>query len=387
MNFELADDDRELQELARRFAQKELPDVARHCEDTGEPPSADVLKRFAEMGFLGANIPEEYGGAGLSHLAAVMIVEELAKVSNAVAFPVFESCFGPAQAIRYFAPEALRKRLLPRVCDGSLVIAVGMSEPDAGTGLTDLKTAAWQEGDSWVIDGMKRWTSGGGHAGGYVVYCRMSDAPGASGIGAVYVEKGAEGFSAGKRETLMGLRGIGSGDLYFDKVRVPAENFVVEAGGFKRLMAAFSLERCGNTTMSLACAQSAFDLALDYAQERRQFGKPIMDFQAVQMKLADMKVRVDAARLLLYRAVVNAGFDLPAPTEASIAKCFANEISRDVTGHALQLFGGYGYSKSYPLEQKMRDAWGWGIAGGTIDIQKVNLAGGLVGKRFNQRSP
>lgn len=386
MDFQLGADERELQETARRFAERELIEIARHCEETGEPPSRQVLDRYAGMGFLGVNIPAEYGGAGLTHMAAVLVVEELAKVSNAVAFPVFESCFGPAQAIRYFAPEAMRKRLLPRVCDGSLVIAVGMSEPDAGTGLTDLKTRARQDGGTWILDGMKRWTSGGGHAGGYVVYCRMSDAPGASGIGALYVEKGAAGFTSGRRESHMGLRGIGSGDLYFDNVRVPAGDMVVEAGGFKRLMAAFSLERCGNTTMSLACAQSAFDLALGYVQERRQFGKPIMEFQAVQMKLADMKVRVDAARLLLYRAVVNAGHDLPSPTEASIAKCFANEISREVTGHALQLFGGYGYSKSLPMEQKMRDAWGWGIAGGTIDIQKVNLAGGLVGRRFNQRA-
>jgi len=150
-------------------------------------------------------------------------------------------------------------------------------------------------------------------------------------------------------------------------------------------MEAFDLERCGNTTMSLAIAQSALDYALGYVQERQQFGKPIVDFQAVQLHIAEMKMKVDASRLLLYRAVVNAQNGLPSVADSSIAKCFANEIVREVTGKAMQLMGGYGYSTEYPIEQKMRDGWGWGIAGGTIDIQKVNIAAALVGRRFQQR--
>ena len=214
----------------------------------------------------------------------------------------------------------------------------------------------------------------------------MSDAPGAKGIGAVLVEKDAAGLTFGKPEHHMGFRGIPSADMYFDDVTVGEENIIMPAGGFRQLMEAFDLERCGNTTMSLAIAQSALDYVLDYVQERRQFGKPIIEFQAVQLQIAEMKMKVDAARLLLYRAVVNAEKGLPSVADSSIAKCFANEMVREVTGKALQLMGGYGYSKEFPVEQKLRDGWGWGIAGGTIDIQKTNIAAALVGRRFNQRA-
>jgi len=183
----------------------------------------------------------------------------------------------------------------------------------------------------------------------------------------------------------MGFRGIPSADIYFDNASVPEENLIVPAGGFAKLMAAFDLERCGNATMALAQASGALEDVLDYVQERKQFGKPIADFQAVQLKLAEMSMRVEAARLLIHRAAVNAEDGLPSLIESSSAKCFANEISREVTGTAVQLMGGYGYSKQYPMERRMRDAWGWGIAGGTIDIQKINIASALVGRRFDQR--
>jgi alkylation response protein AidB-like acyl-CoA dehydrogenase len=267
-----------------------------------------------------------------------------------------------------------------------MIIAVSMSEPNAGSALTDLTTKAVTTGDKVVINGQKRWCSGAGHANAYVVYCRMSDAPGAKGIGAILIENDRQGFTFGKRERHMGFRGIHSADMYFDNVELPASNIIVPAGGFKQLMEAFDLERCGNTTMSLACAQSAFDYVLDYVQERKQFGKALVDFQAVQIQLAEMKMKLDAARLLLYRAVVNAQSGLPSVAESSIAKCFANEMTREVTGKAMQLMGGYGYSSDYPTEQKMRDAWGWGIAGGAIDIQKVNITAAMVGRRFNQRT-
>jgi alkylation response protein AidB-like acyl-CoA dehydrogenase len=266
-----------------------------------------------------------------------------------------------------------------------MIVAVAMSEPDAGSALTDLKTTARLEGDRIIVNGQKRWCSGGGHADAYVVYCRMSDEPGAKGIGAVLVEKDAPGFTFGKREHHMGFRGVPSADMFFDNVEVPAANMIVPAGGFRKLMEAFDLERCGNTTMSLAIAQSAFDYVLDYIQQRKQFGKPLVDFQAVQMSLAEMKMKLDASRLMLYRAVVNAQAGMPSVLDSSVAKCFTNEMVRDVTGKAMQLMGGYGYSTAYPIEQKMRDGWGWGIAGGAIDIQKINIASALVGRRFSQR--
>ena len=303
-----------------------------------------------------------------------------------MAFPVFESSFGPILAIAHFAPEALRKRLIPQVVSGERIVAVSMSEPDAGSALTDLRTRASADGDELRLSGQKRWCSGAGHADGYLVYCRMSDDPGAKGIGAVYVEKGAQGFSFGKQEQLMGFRGVPSADMYFVDVRIREENIVVPAGGgFRKLMEAFDLERCGNATMSLAIAQGALDYALEYVKERKQFGKPIIEFQAVQTRLADMAIKVEAARLLIYQAVSNASAGLPSIRESSIAKCFANEIVREVAGSALQVMGAYGYSKEYPIEQRLRDAWGWGIAGGAIDIQKVNIASTLVGRRFDQR--
>lgn len=386
MDFSLSAEQQMLQETARRFAQTELPAHATDIENNNAPPNLVLRKRFAEMGFMGINLPSAYGGAGLGHFEAVLILEELAKISVAVAFPVFEASFGPALAIAHFAPKALQQRILPQVCSGEMVVAISMSEPNAGTALTDLKTRGKLNGDKIILNGSKRWCSGGGHADAYVVYCRLSNDPGAKGIGAVFVEKGTQGFTFGAPESHMGWRGIASADMFFDNVEVPVENIIVPAGGFKKLMEAFDLERCGNTTMSLACGQSAFDYALGYVQEREQFGKPIIEFQAVQLQIAQMKMKLDAARLLLYRAVNNAEQSLPSIADSSIAKCYANEIAREVAGAAVQLMGGYGYSKSYPMEQKMRDAWGWGIAGGSIDIQKVNIAAALIGKRFNQRS-
>ena len=386
MDFNLTEQQRALKETAKKFAEKELMEVAREIEKNDKPPSREILKRFAELGFLGINLPEKYGGAGLSHFEAVLVLEEIAKISIAVAFPVFESSFGPALAISSFATDELKREVLPKVCLGDMVIAVSMSEPNAGSALTDLTTKANILEDKLVLNGQKRWCSGAGHADAYVVYSRMSEEKGAKGIGAVLLEKNSKGFTFGKPEQHMGFRGVPSADMYFDNVEIPLKNIIVPAGGFKKLMEAFDLERCGNTTMSLSCAQSAYNYVLQYIQERKQFGKAIIDFQAVQIQLAEIKMKLDASRLLLYRAVVNADKELPSIAESSIAKCFANEIAREVTGKCVQLMGGYGYSKEFPIEQKMRDAWGWGIAGGSIDIQKTNIASALIGRRFNQRN-
>ena len=386
MDFGLTNEQQQMREAARKFAQTELPALAKELESKHLPVPDSMVRRYASLGYLGINLPEKYGGHGLSHLDAVIVLEEFAKISPAVAFPVFESCFGPILAIAHFAPEELRKRLVPQVVAGELMIAVSMSEPDAGSALTDLRTRATRDGNGFRLDGQKRWCSGAGHSKGYLVYCRMSDEPGAKGIGALYVEKGAAGFTFGKPEQLMGFRGIPSADMFFDKVSVPAGNLVVSPGeGFRQLMEAFDLERCGNSTMSLGIAQGALDQVLAYVQERKQFGKPIVDFQAVQLRLADMAMKVEASRLLIYQAVWSASEGLPSVKQSSIAKCFANEMVREVAGHAIQMMGAYGYSKEFPAEQRLRDAWGWGIAGGAIDIQKTNIAAAMIGRRFNQR--
>ncbi len=386
MDFTLSEEQQALQQSVRRFAQKELPEIARQIEASDEPPDMELRRRFAELGYLGVNLDSSYGGAGMSHMDAVLVLEEIAKISIAVAFPIFESCFGPALAIAHFGSEKMKNDILPKVCSGDIVVAVSMSEPNAGSALTDLTTAARLEGDRVILNGSKRWCSGAGHSEVYVVYCRMDGIAGAKGIGAVLVAKDSKGFTFGKRDHHMGFRGVYSADMYFDDVEVPAENILVPAGGFGKLMDAFDLERCGNTTMSLAVAQSAFDFVLEYVQQRQQFGKPLIDFQAVQLQIAEMKMKLEASRLLLYRAVVNAERGLPSIAESSVAKCFANETVREVTGKAMQLMGGYGYSTEFPIEQKLRDAWGWGIAGGAIDIQKVNITAALVGRRFNQRA-
>ncbi len=385
MDFQLSEEQKALQQAARRYARDKLPEIAAQIERSGEPPSRELVREYAEMGFLGVNVPEAYGGMGLGNLEALLILEEFAQISSAVAFPVFESCVGPVRAIERFGQEALKRRVVPEVCRGNLIVAVSMSEPQAGSALTDLQTTAQLHGDTVVINGTKRWCSGGGHADGYVVYCRMSADPGARGIGAVYVEKDRKGLSFGAQEALMGFRGVPSSDIYLDNVELPAENIIVPAGGFRKLMEAFDLERCGNATMSLGQASGALEDVLEYVQAREQFGKPIVDFQAVQLKLAEMKMRVDAARLLIWRAASNAQDGLPSVLDSSLAKCFANEICREVTGDAVQLMGGYGYSKDYPMERRLRDAWGWGIAGGAVDIQKTNIAAALVGRRFDQR--
>ncbi len=385
MNFQLSEEHRELRDSVRRYATERLLDVAEEIETSGNPPSHELIREFAEMGYLGINIPESLGGQGLGNLEALIVIEELGRVSSAVGFPVFESCVGPVRAIERFASDELRHAVVPAVCRGEKVVAIAMSEPAAGSALTDLSTRAEIHGDEIILNGSKRWCSGGGHADGYLVYCRFSDDPGAKSIGAVYVEKGTEGLTFGRPEHLMGFRGVPSSDIFFDNVRLPLSNQVLPAGGFKKLMGAFDLERCGNATMALAQASAALDDVTDYVQERRQFGKPIVDFQAVQIKLAEMKMQVEASRLLIWRAAVNAESGFPDIAASSIAKCYANEIAREVTGKALQLMGGYGYSKEYPVERRFRDAWGWGIAGGAIDIQKINIASAMIGRRFNQR--
>jgi butyryl-CoA dehydrogenase len=385
MEFQLTGEQKALQESARRYARERLPEIARECEETGHPPDRELVRAYAELGFLGVNVPETCGGLGLGNLEALLVLEEFGKISSAVAFPVFESCVGPVRAIERFGSETLKRRVVPAVCRGEIQVAVSMSEPQAGSALTDLTTRAERKGERVILNGTKRWCSGGGHADGYVVYCRMSAEEGARGIGAVYVEKDAPGVSFGRPEQLMGFRGVPSCDIYFENAEVPADNVVVPAGGFRKLMEAFDLERCGNATMALAQAAGALEDVLEYVQERHQFGKPLVDFQAVQLKLAEMQIRVDAARLLIHRAASNAQHGMPSLLESSVAKCFANEIARECCGHAVQLMGGYGYSREYPMERRLRDAWGWGIAGGAVDIQKVNIASAMVGRRFDQR--
>ncbi|MBW7837315.1 MAG: acyl-CoA/acyl-ACP dehydrogenase [Sphingomonadales bacterium] len=382
--FDLSADQISIQSAARKFAQQELIAIADEIESTSLPINVGWRQKYARSGFLGVNIGERWGGIGLSNLEALLIVKEFALVSQAVAWPVFESVVGPIKIIEKFAGEDLKARLLPAVCRGEIVIAAAMSEPDAGSALTDLRTTAVKTQNGYVLNGQKRWCSGAGHAEGYLVFCRMGDGRGRDNIAAIYVDRDHPGLSFGQQESLMGFRGIGSADIFFDNAEVPESHVVVSPGSIGRLMSVFNLERCGNATMCLANAEAAFQISLAYVQERKQFGKPIVDFQAVQMRLADMYMRLRAAELLIYRAVGSSDA-LPTAEASSLAKCYANEIAREVTSNAMQIMGGYGYARAYGVERRHRDAWGWGVAGGVIDIQKINLASHLVGRRFSQR--
>jgi alkylation response protein AidB-like acyl-CoA dehydrogenase len=383
--FELTPEQQELRQLAAKVAREVYAPKAAEWDANRTTLPEDEVERLADLGFLGLALPEEYGGQGGTLLDAMIVIEELAKECRPAAFQVFESNTGPIRVLEYFGTEEQKREYIPRSTSGEITMGVAISEPEAGSAATDMKTKARRDGDDFVINGSKRWITGGGHASHYLLYCRLNDEPGAKGIGGIIVPKETPGLSFGAREKLMGFRGIPSADLYFDDARVPAENLVVEAGGFKKLFGVFSIERMGNSTMSLAIGQASLDRAKAYVETREQFGRPLIEFQNTQMVIADMAMQVEASRLLLYRAAFNAGRDLPVPYEVSLAKCYANEMGKRVSDLAMQLHGGNGYTEEYGIERLHRDAHGWAIAGGTPAIQRVRIASELYGCQFNQR--
>lgn len=385
--FDLTPEQVALRDLAREVAHDVYAPMAIEW-DAHRTLLPDVeYKRLAGLGFLGITLPEEYGGSGAPLMDALIVIEELAKVSISAAFPVFEASIGPIRVVEFFGSDEQKQDLIPKVVAGEATVAIGISEPDAGSAATDMRTRARLEGDEYVINGTKRWISGGGHASHYVLYARMSDRPGANGIGAIIVPADTPGLSFGAREKLMGFRTVASADLIFEDARVPAANLVVPEGGFRDLFGVFSIERMGNATMSLALGQAALDRTLAYTEQREQFGRPIMEFQNVQQTVADMAIQVEAARLLIKRAAVNAGRGLPDTLEVSVAKCFANEMAKKVTDLAMQMHGGNGYTEEYEIERMHRDAHGWAIAGGMPAIQRMRIASELYGRGFNQRPP
>lgn len=331
------------------------------------------------------NQTEKYGGEGRPLLDALIVLEELAKSSPVAAWPVFEACTGPARVIDLFGTEEQKARLLPPIAAGEKTLAVSISEPDAGSAATGMTTTGRIDGDEIVLNGVKRWCSGAGHSEWYLVYVRLDDRPGAKGIGAVVVDADTPGLAFGPQERLMGFRGICSADIVLTGARVPLGSLIVPAGGFSKLFTAFSIERLGNATMSLAVGQAALDRAARHVAEREQFGRRIADFQLVQGAIADMVMRVEAARLLVYAAASEAGRAAPSSLAASIAKCTANEMAKEVSDLSIQLHGGYGYSEEYEVERLHRDAHGWSLAGGTPNVQRVRIASEYLGLRFDQR--
>jgi butyryl-CoA dehydrogenase len=385
VDFQLSDEQRMLQETVRDFADRECRPLASAWDREARLPDERVLRQMVEMGLFGMCLPQAYGGGGQELLSAILCIEQLARISPLCAAGVFESNVGPVRVVEKFGSEEQRERFLPLVCQGKMQISVGMTEAEAGSALTDLRTKAEPCADGWRLNGRKVFCTGGGHSEAYLVYCRFGETPGARGIGALLVEKGTPGFSFGKQEEYMGLRGLPGSDLVFEDCVVSEANLVVRAGGFRSLMECFDIERCGNATMALGIASGALEVARDHALERRTFGRPIAERQAIQMLIADMATRVDAARLLVYRAAANAGRGFPSVQETSMAKVFANETAKAVTDMAMEVLGGYGYSTEYPVERMLRDSRGWPLAGGTLQIQKSIIASTVLGRRFDQR--
>jgi len=385
VDFNLSKEQQMLIDSLRDMGKREnFTELAARIDATGEFPH-HLLEKFAGMDLLGMTLSPEYGGSGEPSLTAVLAIEELAKISPMIAAPVFESNVGPVRVIDMFGTEAQKKQILPGVCEGRYSVSVCMTEPEAGSDLTALSTVAEDKGDYFLLNGKKCFITGGGTASHYLVYTRFGDVKGYKGIGGLLLEKGMPGFSFGKQEEYMGLRGMPSCDLYFDDVKVPRENLVIRAGDFGNLMLTFDIERCGNAAMCLGIAGGALEAARDYARKRMAFGRPICEFQDIQFTIVNMAMKLDAARLLVYRAATGAGQGLPSIYEASMGKCFANEMVREVTDMAMQVFGGYGYSREYPIERMARDARAWGVAGGTLQMLRITMASMLFGRRFDQR--
>jgi len=385
MDFQLSEEQLLVQKTVREFADRECKPLAAQWDREASVPDSRIVEQMVEMGLVGMCLPPQYGGGGQDLLTAIVCIEQLARISPLCAAPVFESNVGPIRVIEFFGTPAQKQRFLPRVCRGEMQISVGMTEAEAGSALTDLRTRATKVDGGWRVDGRKVFCTGGGHSEAYMVYCRFDEQAGARGIGALVVEKGTPGLSFGKQERFMGMRGFPGCDLIFEDCVVPDDNLVVAAGGFGSLMQCFDIERCGNATMALGIATGALEVAAAYALERRTFGKLIAERQAIQMLIADMATRVDAARLLVYRAALGAQTGFPSIRETSMAKVFANETAKAVTDMAMEVLGGYGYTTEFPIERMLRDSRGWPLAGGTLQIQKILIAATVFGRTFDQR--
>ncbi|MBU3918231.1 acyl-CoA dehydrogenase family protein [bacterium] len=385
MDFSVSKEQAMLLDSLRDMGKKEkFRELAAEIDRTGVFPS-ELLKKFASMDLLGMTLSPEYGGGGEDSLTAILAIEELAKHSPMIAAGVFEANVGAVRVIDKFGTEEQKKTIIPGVCKGDFSVSVCMTEPEGGSDLTNLTTCVEEKGDMYLLNGRKCFITGAGHASHYLVYTRFGDTKGHKGIGGVLVEKGMPGFTFGKQEEFMGLRGMPSCDLFFDNVEVPKENVVIQKGDFNKLMLTFDIERCGNAAMCLGVAAGAMEEAKNYAMERHAFDRPICEFQDIQFTMADIAMKLEAARLLVYRAASSAGKGLSSIYEASLAKCYANEMVKEVTDKAMQIFGGYGYSKEFPMERMLRDGRAWGVAGGTLQMLRLTIASMIFGRRFDQR--
>lgn len=380
MDFSLTDEQKMFQQSVRSFALKHLHDGAIERAHAEQFPK-ELKKLFADQGLMGINIPEESGGLGGTLMDAVIAIEQVALVCPRSADIIQEGNFGAVRTLAQYATPSQRERFLKPVLEGRDVIAVGMTEPDAGSATTELKTTATPDGDGFRINGSKVFPNP--FADTYLVYCRFG--PGVGGIGSVMIRRDAPGFSMGKTSQFMS--GAAWAPLFFDNVYVAAEDVLLPAGGFKKQISGFNAERIGNAARSLAYGRYCFNQAKDYAINRRQFGRDLCEFQGLQWKFADMLVNLEAAQLLLYRAAVNADNGLPAPDETTLAKLMCNQVGFNAANEAIQIMGGMGYSRETLVEYCFRRSRGWMIAGGSLEMLKNRLAESIFDRRFSQRPP
>jgi alkylation response protein AidB-like acyl-CoA dehydrogenase len=380
MDFQLTPEQRDFQAAVRRYAENELRDGARERAHSNDYPW-DVAQSMAAQGLLGITIAEANGGIGGSLMDAVIAIETVASVCPRSADVIQAGNFGPIRVLAEYGNATQKEKYLRPLLAGKALISVGMTEPDAGSAVTELKTSATRDGSGWRINGSKIFTTHGPHADVILAYVRFG--PGTQGIGSVLIDTRAEGVRLGKRSAFMS--GEEWAEIFFDNVHVPDDMVVLGEGGFKKQIAGFNVERIGNTARSLALGRYAYEEARAWAQQRKQFGRLLCEFQGLQWKFADMRIKLDAGQLLLYRAACNADTGFPSATETAIAKAYCNQAGFDIANEALQVLGGMGYSRESLVEYCLRRCRGWMIAGGSIEILKNRIAEGVFERTFSQR--
>jgi alkylation response protein AidB-like acyl-CoA dehydrogenase len=385
MDFNLTADQKQLVATTRQYAEREIQPFAAQWDREEQIPRSQIQK-YAAQGWLGMTLPEKYGGRGLPALDGILIIEEVARHCAVSGRIIVDHNFGVVGTILNFGTEDQRQRFLPPVCRGEKLVSIGMTEPEAGSALTDLTTTAHSDGVDFIINGEKRWITGAGEREWTLVYARFDDQPGPAGIGAILVDADRPGFTAGPRIPSLGVRGVREGVLKFNNVRVHKSNLIVPAGsGFGQLMSAYNGQRVAASAVALGIAQGAFDYALAYADQREQFGRRITAFQHTQFKLADMAIDIEAARLLVYRAAAGAEQTITDRYVSSMAKVYAAEMAIRVTNAAIQLLGAEGYGRHHPLERMYRDARAFTIAGGTAEMQRLGIAVKLLQRSIPQQ--
>lgn len=374
MNLELSEEQKLLQKSVREFAESEVRPLARENDETGHFPR-ELFKKAAELGLTGVALPEAEGGAGFDHIAYTIVIEEISRccASLGVILSVQNSLY--CDPLHRFGTGEQKKRLLLPFARGEKIGCYALTEPQAGSNAAALQTKAVKKGDKYVLNGTKAWITNGGTADAAIVYANSDPSKGEKGITALVVEKGTPGFRAGKEEKKLGINATACSELIFTDCEVPAANRIGDEGeGYKVALSTLDGGRIGIAAQATGIAQGAFEAALKYAQERLAFGQPIAQFQAIQFMLADMATEIDAARLLIRKAAWKQDTGARFTMDASIAKLFASEMSTRVAHKAIQIHGGNGYSREYPVERAYRDARITEIYEGTSEIQRLVIS-------------